>query len=124
MPLLFLPETFAPAILMSRAKKIRKENPGSKTYAALELQPKISVRQFATKVLGRPMRMLVGEPIVTACCLYLSLIYAVVFMLFQAYPIIFTRKTPSFEHSSFADSHIASYLQLYCRGNRTRISSK
>lgn len=88
-PLLFLPETYGPAILMRKAKRMRKENPGSNVYAPLELQH-LGARQFVSKVLGRPLRMLFAEPIVSATCLYLSLIYAVIFMLFQAYPIVFS----------------------------------
>lgn len=89
-PLLFLPETFGPAILCRKAKNARKRQPGSRIYAPLELKH-VDFRELATKVLLRPMYMLVTEPIVTACCMYLSLIYAVIFILFQAFPEIYPR---------------------------------
>lgn len=71
---------------------MRSKDPNLKVYGALELK-KISSRQFVTTVLGRPLRMLVTEPIVTASCLYLSLIYAVFFILVQVYPLIYERKS-------------------------------
>lgn len=87
-PLLFLPETFGPAILMSKARRLRREQPGVNVYASLEMKD-TTPRQVITQVLGRPLRLLVLEPIVSACCLYLSLIYGIIFMLFQAFSVIF-----------------------------------
>ena len=87
-PLLFLPETFGPAILMQKAKAHRKQYPESGVYASLELVHKTPL-QLITQVVGRPLRMMLTEPIVSASCLYLSLIYGVIFMLFQAYAVIF-----------------------------------
>ncbi|EME40417.1 hypothetical protein DOTSEDRAFT_90658 [Dothistroma septosporum NZE10] len=87
-PLLFLPETFGPAILAKKAKKLRKENPGTEIYASLELK-ETGFKQLIVTILGRPLRMLLTEPIVTACCLWLSIIYAINFMLFQAFDQIF-----------------------------------
>ncbi|KAF2162399.1 hypothetical protein M409DRAFT_69032 [Zasmidium cellare ATCC 36951] len=87
-PIVFLPETFGPAILAKRARKLRRQDPNANVYGALELK-KVSPRLFVTTVLGRPLRMIITEPIVSASCLYLSLIYAVFFMLVQVYPIIF-----------------------------------
>lgn len=87
-PLLFLPETFGPAILMTKAKKLRKQNPGKEIYAPLELK-ETGLKQLIITTLGRPLRMLLTEPIVTACCLWLSIIYAINFMFFQAFAQIF-----------------------------------
>ncbi|SMQ54003.1 unnamed protein product [Zymoseptoria tritici ST99CH_3D7] len=87
-PLSFLPETFGPAILMSQAKHLRRQDPDANIYAPLELKH-TTPRQLITQVLGRPIRMGITEPIVSAVCLYLSLIYGVIFMLFQAYGVIF-----------------------------------
>ncbi|KAF7192692.1 Major facilitator superfamily multidrug transporter mdrA [Pseudocercospora fuligena] len=86
-PLLFLPETYGPRILLLKARKMRKEGKGE-VYAELEMKH-TSTRQLFTQVLGRPLRMMLAEPIVSACCLYLSLIYAIQFMLFQSYSVIF-----------------------------------
>ncbi|RYP70901.1 hypothetical protein DL771_005151 [Monosporascus sp. 5C6A] len=87
-PLIFLPETYAPVLLTQRAAKIRKADPNAKVYAAAELEPR-NFKQLATVVLTRPLRMLMTELIVAATCLYLALVYAIFYMSFQAYSIIF-----------------------------------
>lgn len=107
-PIVFLPETFGPIILAKRARRLRKQNPGANIYGALELK-KVSPRLFVTTVLGRPLRMIFTEPIVAASCLYLSLIYAVFFMLVQVYPIIFERKCQIFDNAACADLDAAIY---------------
>ncbi|KAI1411254.1 major facilitator superfamily transporter [Hypoxylon sp. FL1857] len=85
---LFLPETYAPVLLTRRAAKIRKADPKAQVYAAAELEPH-DIKQLVTRVLTRPIRMILTELIVTATCLYLSLVYAIFYMSFQAFPIIF-----------------------------------
>lgn len=87
-PLLFLPETFGPKLLLLKARRIRKQQPDANVYAPLELKHTTPM-QVVTQVIGRPLRMMLAEPIVSACCLYLSLIYAIQFMLLQVYSVIF-----------------------------------
>ncbi|KAI1498080.1 major facilitator superfamily transporter [Biscogniauxia marginata] len=86
--LIFLPETYAPVLLTRRAVKLRKENPKAEVYSSMELENQ-DFKQLLTRVLTRPMRMLITELIVTATCLYLALIYAIFYMSFQAFPLIF-----------------------------------
>ncbi|KAI0098590.1 major facilitator superfamily transporter [Hypoxylon sp. NC0597] len=85
---LLLPETYAPVLLTRRAAKIRKADPKAQVYSAAELEPH-DFKQLVTRVLTRPIRMILTELIVTATCLYLSLVYAIFYMSFQAFPIIF-----------------------------------
>ena len=66
-PLVFLPETYAPTILLRRAKKIRKDAPGSNVMAPIELE-KSGIRELVVVVLARPMRMLFTEWIVLFSC--------------------------------------------------------
>lgn len=49
----------------------------------------MDLRQLAVRVLTRPLRMLLFEMIVSATCAYLALIYAIFYMTFQSYPIIY-----------------------------------
>jgi len=88
-PLVFLPETYAPVILVRRAKKLRKQYPGSNAMAPLE-QETANFHEIVVVVLARPLRMLFTEWIVMFSCLYLAFIYAIYYMFFQAFPIIFT----------------------------------
>ncbi|KZZ91527.1 fluconazole resistance protein (FLU1) [Moelleriella libera RCEF 2490] len=86
--IVWLPETFAPILLERRAKKMRKENPLLRVVAPRELE-ETNLNQLLTVVITRPIRMLASELIVTASCAYLALVYAIFYMSFQAFPIIF-----------------------------------
>ncbi|KAK3683998.1 fluconazole resistance protein [Podospora appendiculata] len=87
-PLAFLPETYGPVLLLRRAKAIRKHDPTARVVAPHELEKK-TVTELATVVLTRPIRMIIFEPIVSTSCAYLALCYAIFYMTFQAFPIIF-----------------------------------
>ncbi|KAF7522023.1 hypothetical protein G7054_g12274 [Neopestalotiopsis clavispora] len=86
--LFFVPETYAPVLLARRATKIRKETGKQNVFAASELERR-DITTVLTRVLTRPIRMLISELIVTSTCMYLALVYAIFYMSFQAFPIIF-----------------------------------
>ncbi|KAG6279049.1 hypothetical protein E4U47_004222 [Claviceps purpurea] len=86
--IVWLPETFGPILLARRAKRMRKETPGIRIIAPRELEES-SVSKLLTVVITRPIRMLASELIVTATCAYLALVFAIFYMCFQAYPVIF-----------------------------------
>lgn len=87
-PLVLLPETYGPILLVRRARKIRKQDPKANVVAPHELEA-ADMHQLAVRVLTRPVRMLFFELIVSATCVYLALCYGIFYMTFQAYPIIF-----------------------------------
>lgn len=87
-PLAFLPETYGPTILLRRARKLRKFNPGTNIYAPIELEQKSFVAEMSV-VLSRPLRMFFLEAMVLLSCLFLSLVYAILYMFFQAYSVIY-----------------------------------
>jgi MFS family permease len=87
-PLFFLPETFGPVLLARRARELRKSTGNSHIFARIELEKK-GFKQIATITLTRPLRMLCFEPLVSATSVYLSLIYGIFYMYFEAYPIIY-----------------------------------
>lgn len=89
MPLvLFMPETYGPVILQRRAKKLRKETGDNSIVAPLDEQNRDFKKTLAV-ILSRPFRMIAQEAIVSLTCSYLSLAYAIFYLYFQAYPIIF-----------------------------------
>ncbi|KAJ7620403.1 major facilitator superfamily domain-containing protein [Roridomyces roridus] len=90
---IFLPETYAPVILLRKVKERRRANPeGSKRlYAAHEKQD-WSPWGIVKRTLFRPFIMLSQELILVLVTIYLSLIYGVMYMLFEAFPIIFVEK--------------------------------
>ncbi|KAK0673511.1 putative polyamine transporter [Cercophora samala] len=87
-PLFFLPETYGPILLKRRAQEIRHHDPKARVVALHELEKK-SLKELTTVVLYRPIKMLVTEPIVNTSCAYLALCYAIFYMCFEAFPLIF-----------------------------------
>ena len=86
--LLFLPETYGPTLLKRRARRMRKETGNSKIVAPIELE-KTGAWNMITVILYRPLRMIIYEAIVFFTCIYLSLIYAIFYLFYEAYPLIF-----------------------------------
>ncbi|KZV65936.1 MFS general substrate transporter [Peniophora sp. CONT] len=82
-------ETYAPVLLSHKARRLRKETGESQYYSPLEADKQPFVHR-AKKVLGTPFEMLAKEPILQALTVYMSFVYGVVYLLFEAYPIVFT----------------------------------
>ncbi|KAI1623469.1 MFS transporter, partial [Exophiala viscosa] len=83
-----VPETYAPAILDKRAKKLRKET-GDARYVT---EKDIDSRPFGEQArifLIRPLQLLFLEPIVFLISLYMSVLYGLLYMFFVAYPIVY-----------------------------------
>ncbi|KAJ6574555.1 MFS polyamine transporter [Mycena capillaripes] len=90
---LTLPETYAPVILLKKVRAMRKADPvGAQNLFAAHERQDWSVRGVVNRTLFRPFQMLAGEPILVLVTLYLSLIYGVLYGLFEAFPIIFIEK--------------------------------
>ena len=81
-------ETFGPVLLTKKAEELRKATGNSEILSPTELAPP-QLTTILTKVLVRPVRMFLTESIVFCTCLYLSLIYSIFYLFFEAYPIIF-----------------------------------
>lgn len=75
---LSLPETYAPII---------RRKCGVDLEIGETQRP--SLRQELVVVFSRPFVMIVREPVVLFSSLYLALVYAILYLFFQAYPIIF-----------------------------------
>jgi multidrug resistance protein len=86
--LIAMPETYLPVLLQRKAGRLRKQTGNQEMSAPSELEKK-GTRHMITVVLTRPIRMIFQESIVLFSCLYLSLAYAIFYLYFQAYPIIF-----------------------------------
>ncbi|TRM66439.1 major facilitator superfamily domain-containing protein [Schizophyllum amplum] len=84
-----IPETYAPVILRSKAERLRKSTGDDKYYALIETQ-KISFAKRLEHIVARPFRILFTEPMLLAVTIYMSFIYGCVYLLFEAYPIVFT----------------------------------
>ncbi len=86
--LLFLPETYGPTILKSRARRMRKKSGNPNVFAPIE-RTKKGAKQMISVTLMRPLHMIAFEAIVLFTCIYLSIAYAIFYLFFEAYPLIF-----------------------------------
>ncbi|KAL5536623.1 hypothetical protein ACEPAF_446 [Sanghuangporus sanghuang] len=84
-----LPETYAPVIMMSKAKTLRLKTGDDKYYAPIERQPKRSKAKYLEDTIARPFNILFREPILLAITMYTSFLYGCIYLLFEAYPIVF-----------------------------------
>jgi MFS family permease len=85
---LIVPETSHSKILQSRAKKIRFE---TKNWAIHSQRDTINVdlKSLVNTYLLRPFIMLSREPILLLITIYMALIYGILYLFFEAYPISF-----------------------------------
>ncbi|KAG8685542.1 hypothetical protein FRC08_013054 [Ceratobasidium sp. 394] len=86
---LTLPETYAPIILKQRAQKLRKTTGDQRYFSAIERE-NLHWTKRLENILGRPFIMIIQEPMLLAVTLYMSFIYGCVYLLFAAYPVVFT----------------------------------
>ncbi|MCJ1478148.1 hypothetical protein MMC13_006824 [Lambiella insularis] len=86
--ILMIPESFAPVLLQRRAKKIRFETRNWAIHAKAD-ENQVDFRQILTKYLFRPFIMLVLEPILVLITIYVALVYGILYLFFEAYPISF-----------------------------------
>jgi len=85
---LVVPESSHPKILQSRAQKIRFE---TKNWAIHSQRDTINVdlSSLINTYLFRPFIMLIQEPILLLITIYMALIYGILYLFFEAYPISF-----------------------------------
>jgi len=84
-----IPETYAPTILRTRAKKLSAETGKVyRTQADVERGPAVFKEIFG-KSLSRPWILLFREPIVLLLSIYMAIIYGTLYMLFAAFPIVY-----------------------------------
>ncbi|KAJ7808993.1 MFS polyamine transporter [Mycena olivaceomarginata] len=88
-----VPETYAPVILYKKVKALRKADPveNKNLFAAYEKQD-WSIGGVINRTLFRPFHMLYVEPTLFLITIYISVVYGVLYALFQAFPIIFAKR--------------------------------
>ncbi|RMZ39521.1 caffeine resistance protein 5 [Aspergillus flavus] len=85
-----LPETYGPNILYRRARRIRhlSQNSDFCSEAELELR-QIPPTDILFEALVRPFQLCFLEPIVLVMNVYISLVYGILYIWFEAFPIVF-----------------------------------
>ncbi|KAG9051620.1 hypothetical protein FS837_000007 [Tulasnella sp. UAMH 9824] len=84
-----IPETYGPAIQTKKAARKRKETNDNRWFSELEAEDIAFIARLE-RILARPFKILASEPMLLAITLYMSFIYGCLYLLFVAYPIVFT----------------------------------
>ncbi|THV03329.1 MFS polyamine transporter [Dendrothele bispora CBS 962.96] len=88
--ILLMPETYGPVILQKKAQRLRKADPvANKNLIAEHEKQDWSFRNTLHRTIYRPFIMLSKEPILVLVTIYLSVVYGVLYALFEAFPVIF-----------------------------------
>lgn len=85
-----IPETYAPTILRKRAIRLRKETGNHKIMTEQEATP-LSLSEVINIHMLRPVKFIFVEPTLLLVCVYVSLIYSMLYAFFFAYPVIFSK---------------------------------
>ncbi|GAA5982241.1 hypothetical protein JCM10908_004797 [Rhodotorula pacifica] len=85
-----LPETYLPVIMAAEAKRLRKETGDDRWWADLDKKQESGIKPVLQRTVLKPFIMFVEEPMLAVITLYMSLVYGVVYLLFEAVPIVFS----------------------------------
>ena len=86
-----LSETSSKVILERKARRLRFETKNWALHAKSEETP-LELDIMVTKYLTKPIRMFFAEPILVIFTLYLTLVYGILYLSFQAFPVAFKRR--------------------------------
>ncbi|KDE08728.1 hypothetical protein MVLG_01183 [Microbotryum lychnidis-dioicae p1A1 Lamole] len=86
--LFFLPETYVPYLLHNEAKRLRKETGDERWHAPMDNKQE-TTKEVINRTVLKPFRMAGQEPMLLLLTLYMSLVYGVIYLMFEAVPIIF-----------------------------------
>lgn len=88
----FLPETSAANIMYRRTRRLRKVTGNSKLTCAPELQAEqMSGNAIVQMILVKPFTLNFQEPMVFLLNLYIALIYGLLYIWFESFPIVFVQ---------------------------------
>jgi multidrug resistance protein len=88
--LFMVKETYAPKLLRSKAQKVRKETGDSRFWSRYDERK--SFQEILKLNMARPFVMMVSEPICIFWNVYIGILYAVLYLCFVAYPIVFSQE--------------------------------
>ncbi|CCF59921.1 hypothetical protein KAFR_0I01400 [Kazachstania africana CBS 2517] len=84
----FYQESHHPTILAYKAKQLRRQTNNWGIHAAQE-SVELSIKDICEKTMTRPIYMLFTEPILLIVTIYNSFVYGLLYLLLEAYPIVF-----------------------------------
>ncbi|KAK0637700.1 Efflux pump rdc3 [Lasiodiplodia hormozganensis] len=85
--IIFMRETYAPAILNRKVARLRKEtgNPNLRSKLAKDT----SHKELIIRAIVRPIKLLIRSPIVLAMSSFIAIIYALLYLLFSTFSFVF-----------------------------------
>ncbi|KAH0352987.1 MFS general substrate transporter, partial [Aureobasidium melanogenum] len=85
---LVTPETYEPVLLAWKAEKLRHETKDWALHSKSQEEP-LNLDTIINKYLMKPLHMIAKEPILIVLTVYMSLVYGILYLTFEAYPISF-----------------------------------
>lgn len=86
----FLPESYGKTILYRKAERLRALTGNDKIVSEGHLENmKMTTREIAIDILWRPFEIILFEPVVLLINVYIGLIYSILYLWFEAFPIVF-----------------------------------
>ena len=86
----FLPETYGKTLLYRKAKRLRALTGNQNITSQGEIEnSKLTISELAIDTLWRPIEISILEPVVLLINLYIALVYSILYLWFEAYPIVF-----------------------------------
>ena len=86
----FLPETYGKTLLYRKAKRLRALTGNENITSEGEIEnSKLSFSELALDTLWRPIEISILEPVVLLINIYIALVYSILYLWFEAYPIVF-----------------------------------
>ena len=85
-----LPETLEPLCLLKKAKHLRQTTGDQRYKAVTELQ-KVDWAKKTEQALLMPFKLFFFEPMLIAVTLYISFVYGVLYLLFEAFPAVYMK---------------------------------
>ncbi|GAA5898510.1 MFS transporter [Sporobolomyces salmoneus] len=121
--ILALPETYPPVILSSIAKRLRAETGDDRIISSLELvvlqarQKKqlARVKAEAHRLFAMPFVLLFTEVIIALLTVYMCMVYGLIYLLFEGYPIIFSdvhHLPPGYSSLPFLSTFVGAILSV------------
>lgn len=87
----FLPETYSKTILYRKAERLRALTGNDKIVSEGHLENmKLNMHEILIETLYRPFEIVIFEPVVFMINLYIGMVYSVMYLWFEALPIVFT----------------------------------
>ncbi|KAH8800651.1 major facilitator superfamily domain-containing protein [Xylogone sp. PMI_703] len=89
--LVLIPETYEAKLLRNRAENLRFETKNWALHSKAE-EKRVDLKTIITTYMIRPFIMMVREPILTLISIYLALVYGLLYLFLEAYPISFQQE--------------------------------